>query len=652
MKWFKKKSKSLSPDEGAQQCSFRPMPYATPPRSDLIDRLSPPILERIFSLVCPHTTDETYESCEQSATEDSCPLCDLRDLAHCAQASKRWRRLATNVMYHSIRIDAVHYCAREDILAEARKRGSFLNRNAEPEDTPKARLRLVCRTLRESSQGLALHVQFLKLPYMTRENSKPDLARTVAVLPNLRYVDLPDGIFTDDQHCHALKHEIQARCPDLRKMTYMGGSERSLEQLASGMLWRHLEVLELTRLNMDPTILRHALGALRHLRALKITDMESFFDYLFQDSPQLPPFPPLVELIFKNVPNLTADGLVDYLSRPDTQGSLQTLSLEKTGVVPWTLQQVLASAPNLAYLTIIETVTTSFPATSQSTLLNSNSLLTLNYEITAASSVNAYSNTVQSYYTYLTSSLMSNGLPSLRALYVRDPTFPESLLDLPLPAPAYASGPDNFAPDPFAAKHVSLPPNKSRFASPPSPGQPFTPNSTSFPSHHPQSQPHSHSHSHSHSGHGNPQTLSPFASPFSSPKNNIANRSSSNNNPFLSPPPSGTMPSHLPGLKQPLEVYSKGLDEMEWNFARVQPPAPGRRGSATVPRPISSYGLSENMGKAWTQGQGARKSVVVGNGFGGFLAVPADEGVAGAGGRRPSSSAGEKGLRGNYDMWR
>ena len=40
-----------------------------------------------------------------------------------------------------------------------------------------------------------------------------------------------------------------------------------------------------------------------------------------------------------------------------------------------------------------------------------------------------------------------------------------------------------------------------------------------------------------------------------------------------------------------------------------------------------------------------RKSVIVGNGFGGFLAVPVDE----EGGSRPRSSAGEKGKR--RDLW-
>lgn len=73
-------------------------PYQAPPWTDLINKLPPPILERIFGFVCPHTQDETYESCEQSAIEDACMLCDLRDLAHCTKVSRRWRKLAANVL--------------------------------------------------------------------------------------------------------------------------------------------------------------------------------------------------------------------------------------------------------------------------------------------------------------------------------------------------------------------------------------------------------------------------------------------------------------------------------------------------------------------------------------------------------------------------
>jgi hypothetical protein len=303
-----------------------------------------------------------------------------------------------------------------------------MNRNAEPEDTAQARLKLLCRTLRNDQEGFALKVQFLKTPYMTRETCKPDLARTVAVTPNLRYVDLPEGLFMDDPSCNMLKQEVQARCPDLRKMCYMGGAEKSLELLASRTLWTNLEVLELSRLNMDPTILRRVVGSLPHLHALKVTDMKAFNDDLFRSSEYLPPWPPLTELIFENTPNLTAEGLVAYLFRSDTQDALKNLSLTTTGVHPSTLQLILAVAPFLQNLSIIESVFTSFPAGNNVQPLQSESLRTLHYEITSAASANAYASTTASYYAYLTSSLLSGGLPKLRELYVRGTYSPQPIL--------------------------------------------------------------------------------------------------------------------------------------------------------------------------------------------------------------------------------
>ncbi|KAI0445462.1 hypothetical protein F4803DRAFT_155471 [Xylaria telfairii] len=61
--------------------------------------LPAPILERVFAFVCPHSSDESYETCERSAVEDACMLCDLRDLAHAGQVCKLWRRSAIRLMY-------------------------------------------------------------------------------------------------------------------------------------------------------------------------------------------------------------------------------------------------------------------------------------------------------------------------------------------------------------------------------------------------------------------------------------------------------------------------------------------------------------------------------------------------------------------------
>ena len=102
MKWFKrKKSRTFEPIEVPPGNRSLAPPHGTPPVSaQLLAKLPGPLLERIFSFVCPHTQDETYESCEQSALEvgDTCMLCDLRDLAHCAQVSRKWRVHATKLL--------------------------------------------------------------------------------------------------------------------------------------------------------------------------------------------------------------------------------------------------------------------------------------------------------------------------------------------------------------------------------------------------------------------------------------------------------------------------------------------------------------------------------------------------------------------------
>lgn len=77
---------------GSDSTRFRPM--ATPRSGMLLSNLDPEILRRIFAFVCPHSQDESYDNCEQSSIDDACMLCDLRDLAHCASVSKRWRKEA------------------------------------------------------------------------------------------------------------------------------------------------------------------------------------------------------------------------------------------------------------------------------------------------------------------------------------------------------------------------------------------------------------------------------------------------------------------------------------------------------------------------------------------------------------------------------
>ncbi|KAI0201050.1 hypothetical protein F4808DRAFT_426407 [Astrocystis sublimbata] len=573
-------------------------------------QLPAPILERVFAFVCPHSSDETYETCERSAVEDACMLCDLRDLAHASQVCKVWRRSAISVMYHSIRIDSVHYCEREIDLSEKRKRKSRFDRNGVPEDPASARLHLLCRTLREDPTRLGKLVQYFKTPYMVRESSAPALARTIAVLPNLRYVDLPEGLFMDDPAHHTLKLEVQARCPGLRKMTYLAGSERSLEALARGNIWPDLEVLELGRINMDPAVLRQVIAALQHLRALKASDCKMLDDDIFRYNDVLPAFPPLEELILTDIPRITADGLVTYLSGPETKESLKVLSLTNTGIHPSALHNVLANAPRLHTVAITEQVDTPFPAHGAPIPPLSNwSLETLRYEITAAPSASSYASTTASYYNYLASSLFAGGLPRLAAIYVRDLNFPDLLLGLPPPMPGFA-------------------------------GSPQRPSSAG----------------------GAPGGGSPGGSPGSavnggrfgslSPPGSFGNQPPprfSSNNPFASAfNPGG---AGMLALNQTLEIFTKGDDDLDWGSTRMDPFdagfGPGGRGkgrrhgrtaSSASGRPLSSYGLSD-IGAGWQAGGGARMSVIQGDGHGGFLSVPG-EGMASHGRKSSASSFG------------
>ena len=498
--------------------------------------------------------------------------------------------------YHSIRIDSVHYCEREAFFAERRKHRSFFDRNGEPEDTSRTRLLLLCRTLREDPTRLGARVQFFKTPYMLRESSTADIARTIAVLPNLRYVDLPEGLFADEPAFSTLRLEVQARCRNLRKMTYMAGAERSLEMLARGNLWNNLEVLELIRVNMDAVRMRHVLGGLPCLRALKVTETRSFADDLFVDNENLPHFPALAEIVLKKTPRITEAGIVELLSRPDASSALRVLSLWKTGVKPTRLQDILEHAPNLKTLSIHDTVDSAIPSGAGLRRLASRSLETVRFEVSNSTEDGPYSSAAASHYTYLASSILAGGLPRLRAVYVQDVTFPDQLMGINLP-----------------------PPMPSR----PGPG-----------------------------GHRASSSLggaSQFGSdlPLPAPRRpaDTANRFSSNN-PFA-----GTG-----SLTHAIEVFTKGDESMDWSFVQVKPLAsygPGSRfGGAGGQRPTSSYGLGSDVtGMGWNSG-GARRSVMVGNGTGGFLALPGGEsrGQDEEEWPRPKSSAGEKG--GSKDLWR
>lgn len=555
-------------------------PYRSPNYArggrDFTTRLPEKVLANIFSYICPHTQDYTYDSCEESQIGDGCMLCDLRDLAHCAQTCRKWYAVGQQQLYTSVRIDAVHYCELEEVLAEKRRKAAkyFRAKSAvEPVDIPNVRLSLLCRTVREQP-NLAAQTLFLKIPYMARETAKGELARTISVLPNLRYVDLPDGFYSGDPSCLPLRQELQARCPDLRKMTYCSGSEDALELLAHRH-WQSIEILELTNLALEPTTLRIVLASLPTLHDLTLSDMTWMDDSIFLPSTgQLPDFPALQTLKLKDVPNITAQGLTSWLQATHIREMLFSLTLEYTGVIIQDLSSVLWAASSIRHFAIVETVAKSLSlATAQMQPLTSISLKTLHFEITDSEDAHGLQKPAESYYAYLAHSLHQNSLPALTTLYVRDTTFPD-LLVLPPVMPPFGS-----------SEGGSLNSKMSNLS---------------------------------------------FASTYNSPA-----------------------PRAGGGFNQTLEVFSKGMDELEWVFTSISPAAAGRDRSAsfTGGRPLSAYSASRGLGPQWAQGGfggEARKSVIVGNGFGGFLAVPQEEvprpttsdGHGGSGSRFGSPSGG------------
>lgn len=443
--------------------------------------------------------------------------------------------------YRSVRIDAVHYCERELNLAATRQRRSFFERNVNSKDAPQQRLELFARTVR-AQNFLAAQVQYLKISYMTRESSKSDLARTVSVLPNLRYVDLPEGFYSDDPSANMLKLELQSRCPDIRSMRYQAGAERSFAALGQSRYWQNLETLELSQTHVEPIMLVQVLSSLSALNDLKLVNLPLLDDTIFKNVQSTPRFPPVAILSLEDAPNISVDGLLTYLSRPETREIFSTLKLSNTAISPSSLHMVLAASPYLSYVHISENITRALP-TSSVPPLASRSLKTLHFELSSnLASSHSFQNPSESYYAYLSSSVMSGALPSLTALYALSPSL--STLLLPLPSAPFANTNNN----------------KSRYA----------------------------------------------------------------------------------GIVRPLNLYTKTILELEWNFTLISPPtAKDRSGSATVPRPLSLYNAGQ-FSPTW--GNRGRDSVLVGNGFGGYLEVPSEE-------ARPGSSGGGKSRTTKGDAW-
>ncbi|CUS08463.1 unnamed protein product [Tuber aestivum] len=385
------------------------------------------VLMTIFSFVCPHALDETYLSAEESAIELGCMLCDMRELSHCALVCRSWHGAAQLLQYRSIRLDSVHYCGLEEELQVRRKRGSLFQKQTSLLEVPERRMRLLYRTFQEN-EATATLTEFLKIPYMTRETCKQDLAPLVSLLPNLRYVDLPEGVYQDDPSCASLKAILYTRCPDLRKMSWAGGSEKGFVHLWIEPPWLCLQVVELTDMRVENQDLVRVLSSMPYLTNLKIKSMPWTTDAIFDSTAtDAGPLPALQTLTIEDTPSITIAGLTAYLARPVASETLETLTITNTPIPVHSLHQILPLATRLTSLSIRAQVSRTI-SRQDVPLLASASLTHLAYDITDDdTSAKSLAKPSPSYYAYLSESLWDGGMPELKTLYVREPAFPARL---------------------------------------------------------------------------------------------------------------------------------------------------------------------------------------------------------------------------------
>lgn len=494
---------------------------------------------------------------------------------------------------------------------------------------------------------------------MTRETHKPDLSRAVSILPQLRYVDLPDGFFTGDQSCHTLRQELLIRCPEIRRMRYAAGAEHFFEMLAGRGYWQHMEVVDITGLRIEAATLRRVLACLPGLRELKLSGMSWLGDNLFSEGAAVPPFPALSKLSLEDMPAITADGLKMYISGRDTgyqesnghkgdangkgsngyvtdvQHTLNSLTLKATGVAITQLSEILAHAPVLEELSITEAVRHSLPITPL-TPLYSPSLKVLYYEITSLADYSSTSGQFPSssamtpvsragledptvaHYAYLNDSLHAGGFPELRELYVRDPSFADLLLLSQPPAPAFAGG--NSATGGIGGRTGTF--NTLSISDSPSNAVPSVrnPSSNTKPSiknvcSHDKSSHNSFNHRLEVYSKGPDEPDWAFSTSVGG-----TDGFSNNHNSDTFPGPHS---SFLSPKRHTNSIYShaNNNNNLQQNLANHFTAADYRATTFLGDRPLSSYSASRGLGPQWGGGA-ARKSIMVGNDQGAFLAVP------------------------------
>lgn len=479
-------------------------------------------------------------------------------------------------------------------LSKLRKKSAFLDKNADPIDAPKVRLELLCRTLRDN-QDLAHTVKTLRTPYMTREASKALLAMTVSVCTNLKYADLPHGFFTDDRSCQVLRKEVEAQCPNLRFMKYGTGAEGMFAAQIlrpptvdgrSGCTWPYLEWLELQNVKIDAATFRTALMNLPMLANLKLVDLDWLDDGCLRPLPGYNNFPAVESLAIINAPGVTWKGLVAALSAaPQTQGQ------PPPGMkVPLTSQR---PALRLKELRLENTGVAPHTIAHIFRHLPKVQLFSMvQEEVVKPFPLDSGGETVP--------------IPPLYSGTLRT-------LHYEISSPATAPGMTSPAETYYAYLVSSImakgfPALRELYV-----------RDNKFP---------------------NALLTAPAIVPGTNPRMSL-----------LPPPRVGSMAGDRsslnmvakPTVDKPLEIYSKDPNELEWNFTAYNPQA-ARGARATETRPVSFFGAS--LGPAW--GGEGRKSMLVGNGFGGYVAVPLEEGPL----KRPGSGSNWSAKSERMDMFR
>ncbi|RVD87970.1 uncharacterized protein DFL_002171 [Arthrobotrys flagrans] len=412
-----------------------------PPMPDVPRRLKPSlaaklpneILAKIFTFVAPHVANESLYSDEEILhSVNGCVLCDTRDLAHIALVCLKWSRVAQTLLYKNIQLERVHYCGREEQLDELRKRRSrVIYTDPDTIDTAAERMDLLIRTF-GLNDDLANYTFFIRLQYMTRESCKNVLTSLVNVpLPNLRWMDLPDGFYKDDPACQALKAIMYQKCPDLRRMRWTEGSENGFLGLSIDRPWSNLEFIELWKLNVEEDQIAGVLATLPKIASVGIQELPWVTSRFLSPgiAGKRPLLPPLKSLSISKCEKITYDSIIAYISSPAVQQTLEHLTLKEIDFPPHLIYQILQKLPYLKTLRINAPVTRIFPAYDQPPHppLQSATLRELSYEIRPAQQSKTLASPATSYYEYLCESLRLGGLPNLKTLHVRDENFGKML---------------------------------------------------------------------------------------------------------------------------------------------------------------------------------------------------------------------------------